>query len=481
MKQAFLLKASIRLDHLLHNYKDNPALITPHGTYTFSYVAERLRCFIFNLEHSGIRKGNCVALYAANSELHLYLFLASWIMDFLYIPLDCKTPLSSLLTGMNIHFLVTDEKVPAKTKCIVLRSRQIMQDHRFADRDIKWPAIPFRRETSAIFTSGSTGKPRGIVHTVGNYIYSARGTNEFIGHDTSDRWLLSLPLYHVGGALIWVRTLLAGSACLLPDSRHNLASAILQLRPTVISLVPAQLIRLLEHKEMIAVLKQIKTILLGGAPTPPWLIDQSLDLDIPIMPTYGCTESCAQVTGVARGSARKAYHTAGRVVPYRDIQIGADGIIELGGKTLFKRYLHEPSTKASGENRFFQTADAGILDAGGNLVINGRTDGIFISGGENISPREIENRLLAQDGIITAIVVPAPHREFGLTPWAFVETAAPFDEKNIIDILRDELPGYKLPKRVILLNPANRRGKMKFSREALTKLARSIAEGASDA
>jgi len=169
------------------------------------------------------------------------------------------------------------------------------------------------------------------------------------------------------------------------------------------------------------------------------------------------------------------------VVPYRDIQIGADGIIELGGKTLFKRYLHEPSTKASGENRFFQTADAGILDAGGNLVINGRTDGIFISGGENISPREIENRLLAQDGIITAIVVPAPHREFGLTPWAFVETAAPFDEKNIIDILRDELPGYKLPKRVILLNPANRRGKMKFSREALTKLARSIAEGASDA
>ncbi len=476
MKPAFLLKTSIRLDHLFDTYRENPALITPYATHTFGDVEEKLRCVILNLDQAGVRKGNCVAVYAVNSDLHLYLFLASWVMDFLYIPLDFKAPISSLLSDTKIHFLLTDEKAPVEAKCIFLRPRQIMQSHPFSLRHINWPAIPFRREASAIFTSGSTGKPCGIIHTVGNYIYSALGTNEFIGMDASDRWILSLPLFHVGGALIWIRTLLSGSACILPDSPQNIEASIRKSRPTAISVVPAQLIRLLNHKEMITILQKMKTIMLGGAPTPPWLIDQSLDFDLPIMPTYGCTESCAQVTGVVSGSPRQAYHTAGRVVPYRDILIEKDGSILLGGKTLFKRYLHECKTGSFREDGFFKTADTGSLDANSNLVIYGRTDGIFISGGENISPLEIENQLLRQDGIITAMVVPAPHREFGLTPWAFVETSKLFDEKKLLDKLRTSLPGYKIPKRIIKLSDEDKKGKMKYSREALTHRARTMAE-----
>ena len=312
---------------------------------------------------------------------------------------------------------------------------------------------------------------------MGNYIFSALGTNEFIGLNPSDRWLLSLPLFHVGGALIWVRTLLAGCACILPDPRQNIAEAIHQFRPTVISVVPAQLIRLLEQKESVACLQRMKTILLGGAPLPSWLIDRSLDLGLPIMPTYGCTESCAQVTGVAKGSAKQAYHSAGQVVPHRDVRIEKDGRVALGGKTLFTRYLRERENRPFDQDGFFITADSGSFDDEGNLMIHGRTDGVFISGGENISPLEIENCLLRQTGIITAIVVPAPHREFGLTPWAFVETSAPFDEKNILSKLREILPGYKLPKRIIRLESDNQQGKMKYSREALTGLAVSLAEG----
>jgi O-succinylbenzoic acid--CoA ligase len=152
----------------------------------------------------------------------------------------------------------------------------------------------------------------------------------------------------------------------------------------------------------------------------------------------------------------------------------------LGGKTLFKRYLHERKAEPSAEDRFFKTADAGCLNDEGNLVIFGRTDGVFISGGENISPLEIENSLLRQNGIITAIVVPVPHREFGLTPWAFVETSVFFDEKKLISSLRTCLPGYKIPKRIINLSDDDKKGKMKYSREALVKLARSMAEGERD-
>lgn len=477
MRHAFRLKRSIRLDRLFHTYRKNPALVTPCMTQTFGDIGERIRAVLFNLDQAGVRKGNRVALYGENSELHLCLFLCSWIMDFLYIPLDFKAPLSGLLQDLNIDFLVAEERAPSETAYQVIPPLQIMKSRSHADQGGTWPAIPFFQEASAIFTSGSTGRPRGIVHTVGNYIYSALGTNEFIALDTSDRWLMSLPLFHVGGALIWVRTLLSGSACILPDSLQNIGVAICRFHPTVISLVPAQLLRLLEDKEAIAILKRMKTIMLGGAPTPPWLIDQSLNLGLPIMPTYGCTESCAQVTGVGKESARQAYHTAGRLLPYRDLRIDSNGDIELGGKTLFKRFLHEPGAEPLRKGRFFKTADAGSLDGEGNLVVHGRTDGLFISGGENISPREIEHRLLALPGVITAMVVPAPHREFGMTPWAFVETTAPFDENRLLDGLRRCLPGYKLPKRIIRLAKDDREGKMKYSREALTARAAAIAEG----
>lgn len=475
MKQTFILKSSLRLDRLFQKYGKNPSLTTSDSCLTFGEVEEKLREVIANLTCAGIRKGKLVALHGANSELHLYLFLAAWIMDFLYLPLDFKAPLASLLPGIPVDFLITDSKAPDKAECVIV-SPQAALARRPETHHVPWPAIPFGQEASAIFTSGSTGKPRGIIHTVGNYIYSALGTNEFIGFNASDRWLLSLPLFHVGGALIWARTLLAGGACVLPESLPHLEDSIRQYRPTVISLVPAQLIRLLETADMIPLLKGMKTIMLGGAPSPGWLIDKSLGLGVPIMPTYGCTESCAQATGVARGSSRKLHFSAGRVVPYREIRIAEDGCILLGGKTLFKRYLHPTDPPAFDGDGFFKTADRAAMDESGNLFIAGRTDGVFISGGENISPREIENFLLQQDGFITAVVVPAPHREFGLTPWAFVETISPFDEKSIRGRLRKDLPGYKLPKRIIRLAPGDRQGKMKYSREALTELARTMAE-----
>ncbi len=487
MKPAFILENSIRLDLLFQTHRNHPALIASNVTRSFGEVNEILCAVLDNLHDAGVRKGHSVAVHGTNSELHLYLFLASWMMDFLYIPLDFKAPLSALLSDTPVDFLLADYQTQSNEKYIVLHPGRILIACHEADvhspvfsdqgHNTPCPAIPFDQEAGVIFTSGSTAKPRGIVHTVGNYVYSALGTNEFIGLDASDRWLLSLPLFHVGGVLIWVRTLLAGCACILPESLQNLEISIRQHHPSVLSLVPAQLIRLIENDEMIPILKNMKTIMLGGAPSPGWLIDKSLNLGLPVMPTYGCTESCAQITGVAKDSARTAYATAGRILPYRNIRIDNDGAVRIGGKTLFKRYLHEPDANPLDSGGFFKTADSGTIDEQGNLVIFGRMDGIFISGGENISPQEIENALLTLDGIITAMIVPVPHHEYGLTPWAFVETSASFDEKSIIDRLRKKLPGYKLPKRIIHLTPDDRRGKMKYSREELTYLACLFSDG----
>ena len=111
MKPSFILKSSIRLDRLFTAYAKKTALIAPSGVWTFNDVRECLRTVIFNLESAGVRKGHRVALHGENSELHLYLFLASWIMDFLYIPLDFKAPLKRLIREGDVDFLITAEEV----------------------------------------------------------------------------------------------------------------------------------------------------------------------------------------------------------------------------------------------------------------------------------------------------------------------------------------------------------------------------------
>ncbi|MDQ5985168.1 MAG: 2-succinylbenzoate--CoA ligase [Syntrophus sp. SKADARSKE-3] len=474
MIPSFILKSSIRLDRLFKAYAKKTALITQSGVWTFNDVRQCLRTVIFNLESAGVRKGHRVAFHGENSELHLYLFLASWVMGFLYIPLDFKSPLKRLIRGQDIDFLIMAEEAAEIGRAdhpIVLGPEAIMQCLLPFPDSFTWPAISFQQEASVIFTSGSTGKPKGLVHTVGNYVFSALGTNEFIGLSRSDRWLVSLPLFHVGGVLIWVRTLLSGGASILPASLKAIDEAIKVHQPSVLSLVPAQLIRLLDNHEMAAILRSCRVILLGGAPPPAWLIEKALDLGIPVMPTYGSTEACAQITGVALNDPRSAYRTAGRPVPYREVRIDDDGSILLGGKTIFKRYLTDEKSRHTRKDGFFKTADAGCLDDNGNLVCLGRTDGVFISGGENIHPFEIENHLLALEDVSAAFVVPVPHREFGKVPWAFVETSAAFDEGLVIAGLKKHLPGYKVPKRIIRLDPDEKKGKLKFSRDDLTALA----------
>jgi len=478
MNPPFLTNESIDLERLFEEYRDNSALITPAGIRTFGDIRERLGTVIAHLKQAGIHEGDTVALHGENGELHLYLFLAAWVMGFLYIPLDFKAPLGSLLNAAPLDFLITAGDVPSSADLPVLRPEKLLSPLPVADpwhEKRPWPAIPFSQEAGAIFTSGSTGKPRGIVHTVGNYLYSALGTNEFIGMEPADRWLLSLPLFHVGGVLIWVRTLLSGSTCVLPKTLKRIDDAVRTHRPSVLSLVPTQLIRFLASEDIVSALQNTKAILLGGAPSPTWLIEKALDLAIPIVPTYGSTESCTQVTGVAKGSDRKDYFTAGQPLPYREVRIAEDGTILLGGKTLFQRYLDEPPKVPETGARFFQTADVGYLDRSGNLVVLGRKDGIFISGGENISPFEIENALLALDSVATVIAVPVPNPEFGLVPWAFVELSGPFNEMEILAALKSRLPGYKIPKRILRLEPQDKDGKMKYNREALAKMAGEMA------
>jgi len=207
--------------------------------------------------------------------------------------------------------------------------------------------LPLTARASVIFTSGSTGTPKAAVHRFQNHYFSALGSNQNIEVAPGNRWLASLPWYHVGGLAIFVRCALSGAAVAMPEPGQALVQGVKELTPTHLSLVSTQLQRLLRTKtadgdpasgplpgktgggetlpgspSVIEVLRQARAILLGGGAMPRTLIDRAVDLQLPIHTSYGCTEMASQITTTPPGSSREMLVTSGLVLPHRTVAIG---------------------------------------------------------------------------------------------------------------------------------------------------------------
>ena len=294
------------------------------------------------------------------------------------------------------------------------------------------------RPWTVVHTSGSTGRPKAVVHTVDNHVWSARGVIERLDLGAGDRWLLDLPLYHVGGLGVVVRCALAGATIAIPPSGTPAAERVAGLRPTHASFVATQLRRLLEAG---ADLSSLRAVLLGGSAVPPDLLDRALRQRVPVSVSYGTTETTATVTATAPGDDDR---TSGRPLPHRDVRTSPAGEIEVGGPTL-AAVLDGAEIRALGP--WHATGDLGRIDGHGRLVVTGRADLQFVSGGENVRPEAVEAALVALDAVAEAVVVPVPDAEWGARPVAWVRPApaARLDPAALAAALRESLPGLMVP------------------------------------
>ncbi len=308
--------------------------------------------------------------------------------------------------------------------------------------------IALDHPATILFTSGSTGEPKPAVLSYGNHYYSARGSNLNIRLASHDRWLLSLPLYHVGGLGIVYRCLLSGATIVIPESGQPIEESQRHYGITHLSLVATQLIRLLKVDHVPESFTQLKAILLGGGPLTDSALVEALRRGWPVLPSYGLTEMGSQVTTVSPLTPPAQRMNAGAVLKYRQLRINAGGEIEVRGETLFQGYLEKgelvPARDADG---WYATGDLGVLNEQGQLTVQGRKDFMFISGGENIQPEEIERALGRMPEIEQAVVVPVSDPEFGACPVAFVRYRhEPLDPAVVMARLSDGLPKYKIPK-----------------------------------
>lgn len=322
-------------------------------------------------------------------------------------------------------------------------------------------------------TSGSAGGPKGVVLTHDALLASASASAENLGWQPDDRWLLTLPLAHVGGFSILVRCLVARRTVVVePMERFDpeRVAALLEARSiTLLSLVPTTLARLLDRPDA-GPPPGLRAVLLGGAATPPGLLRRAALAGWPVLTTYGCTEAGSQIATTRPGSPPDPAQGSGPPLPTFEVRLVDgegkeidEGVIAIHGPALMAGYL-PPCDEVFNPEGFFLTGDLGRFDAAGNLHVLGRRDEVIISGGENVHPNEVE-ALLAECPMVTeACVVGVADPRWGQTvAAALVARPVEGDPGAMLDSwAREHLAPHQRPRRLIWLDalPRNATGKI---------------------
>ena len=338
---------------------------------------------------------------------------------------------------------------------------------------------------TVVYTSGTTGTPKGAMLTVGNHWWSAVGSALNLGLRDDDRWLACLPLFHVGGQAIVLRSAIQGTVAVVHDGfdEHAVNRAIDHEGATIVSVVAAMLQRMLDARVDRRYPPTLRCVLLGGGPAPRSLLERCARLGVPVVQTYGLTETASQVATLAPadalrklGSAGKAlYPNALRVVDAggRDVAAGEAGEIVVRGPVVTGGYVGRPADTARAlAGGWLRTGDVGTLDADGDLHVLDRRDDLVVTGGENVYPAEVEAALLAHPAVAEAGVVGLPDERWGARVAAAVVLRAgtAVDAETLRAHCRERIAAFKVPAEVHVVATLPRTASGKLRRGELRRL-----------
>jgi o-succinylbenzoate---CoA ligase len=307
------------------------------------------------------------------------------------------------------------------------------------------------RPAILVHTSGTSGAPKPVGLTYGNWLWSALGSGVALGVAREERWLCTLPLSHVGGLSILMRSAIYATTALV-HARFETDRVLHALRHdgvTVVSLVPTTLARLLD-----AGLRDppaLRCALIGGGPVAPELLRRARDAGVPVAQTYGLTEACSQVTTARPGDEQP---DAGPPLFCTRVRIAGDGEILVAGPTL-------ASARAGG---WHPTGDLGDLDGDGRLRVTGRKADTIVTGGENVAPTEVEAVLAEHPAVAEAAVHARPDHDWGEAVVATVvlRDGMRADAADLLAHCAARLARFKVPKDVRFAAelPRTRSGKL---------------------
>jgi O-succinylbenzoic acid--CoA ligase len=443
----------------------------------------------FSLSEIEITSEKPIGIVATPNDSTILTIACCWIMNipFVMYPtkatpeeiaiLSHKVSISGLIGSMNFDF-------PEPVKIFQMEgmnkeSNQAMYENIKHNLNLhSYPSDLF----GYFFTSGTTNFPKTVPIKRKNIIAAARSSLMNIPMNANDLWLHVLPLHHIGGISIITRALLSGSGLFyLPEFNAELVSKIFKLNAHIkgASLVPTQLRRLFQFDDL-KVKNSFKAVLLGGGPISEELIGESRGRGIPVIPSFGMTETSAQCIAMPLSDCGNGpAYSCGKPLQGIDVQLRPDSdsdgsfVLWLRGDQIFDGYLEQHlNAEAFDNDGWFNTGDYATIDEKGYLSIIMRRSDRIVSGGENINPVEIENLLLSYPGIKDIAVVGLPDSEWGQITTAAVVLS---NDRQLVTInnlksfLSQKISPFKIPKQLFVVSEIPRTASGKIKRYELLK------------
>ncbi|MFJ5715806.1 o-succinylbenzoate--CoA ligase [Neobacillus sp. NPDC093127] len=349
------------------------------------------------------------------------------------------------------------------------------------------PAVPVIKDEISLseictimYTSGTTGNPKGVLQTYGNHWWSSVGSALNLGFMESDSWLCSVPLFHISGFSILMRSVIYGMPIVLHehfDVEQTIAD-IAGKKVTIMSVVGTMLSRIVEQLEDRRLPEHFRCMLLGGGPAPLPLLQACVEKDLPVFQSYGMTESSSQIVTLSPEYSLTKLGSAGKPLFPAQLKIindnslpakaGEAGEITVKGPNVTPGYLNRPeATEEKFHDGWFSTGDIGYVDVEGFLYVMDRRSDLIISGGENIYPAEIEATLLAHPGVADAGVTGIADEKWGQVPIAFIVKNNKVSADELQEFCRERLAKYKVPKAYYFIEKLPRNAAKKLLRRDL--------------
>jgi O-succinylbenzoic acid--CoA ligase len=315
------------------------------------------------------------------------------------------------------------------------------------EHDLDAPALILR-------TSGTSGEPKEVPLTYGNFLWSAVGSAVALGVHPRERWLCTLPLVHVGGLGIILRSAIYATTAVVHErfDTDAVLEALMAEEITLVSVVTTTLTRLLDAG--LAQPPTLRCALAGGGPIPPAVLERARAAGVVISQTYGLTEACSQVATQAPGEGTP---DAGPPLFCTAVTLGADGEILVAGPTV------SPAVAGG----VLATGDLGALLTDGSLRVFGRKSDTIISGGENVAPSEVEAVLEEHPAVAEAAVYGVADELWGESVHALLVARSAVSEQELRDHCAQRLAPYKVPKSITFTTALPRTASGKLQRACL--------------